>query len=55
MQSGKSAVGQRDLKYNVIAIRQKNADKGSQTAGGEGTIDKNEEWNDDEEVIMPKY
>lgn len=53
MQNGKSALAQRDRQYNVIALRRKNAWKGPDTAGGNGSVDKNDEWND-EEVIMPK-
>ena len=54
MQNGKSALAQRDRQYNVIALRRKNAWKGPETAGGNGSVDKNDEW-DEEEVIMPKY
>lgn len=54
MQNGKSALAQRDCLYNVIALRRKNAWKGPETAGGNGSVDKNDEW-DEEEVIMPKY
>lgn len=54
MQNGKSALAQRDRQYNVIALRRKNAWKGPETAGGTGSVDKNDEW-DEEEVIMPKY
>lgn len=54
MQNGKSALAQRDRQYNVIALRRKNAWKGLETAGGNGSVDKNDEW-DEEEVIMPKY
>lgn len=53
MQNGKSALAQRDRQYNVIALRRKNAWKGPETAGGTGSVDKDEQWND-EEVIMPK-
>lgn len=53
MQNGKSALAQRDRQYNVIALRRKNAWKGPETAGGNGTVDKNEQW-EEEEVIMPK-
>lgn len=54
MQNGKSALAQRDRQYNVIALRRKNAWKGPETAGGTGSVHKNDEW-DEEEVIMPKY
>lgn len=54
MQNGKSALAQRDRQYNVIALRRKNAWKGPETAGGNGSVHKNDEW-DEEEVIMPKY
>lgn len=54
MQNGKSALAQRDRQYNVIALRRKNAWKGPETAGGNVSVDKNDEW-DEEEVIMPKY
>lgn len=53
MQNGKSALAQRDCQYNVIALRRKNAWKGPETAGGTGSVDKDEKWNN-EEVIMPK-
>lgn len=53
MQNGKSALAQRDRQYNVIALRRKNAWKGPDTAGGNGSVDKNDQWNG-EEVIMPK-
>lgn len=53
MQNGKSALAQRDRQYNVIALRRKNAWKGPETAGGTGSVGKDEQWND-EEVIMPK-
>lgn len=54
MQNGKSALAQRDRQYNVIALRRKNAWKGPETAGGTGSVGKDDQWND-EEVIMPKY
>lgn len=53
MQNGKSALAQRDCQYNVIALRRKNAWKGPETAGGTGSVGKDEQWNN-EEVIMPK-
>lgn len=53
MQNGKSALAQRDRQYNVIALRRKNAWKGPETAGGTGSVGKDDQWND-EEVIMPK-
>ena len=53
MQNGKSALAQRDRQYNVIALRRKNAWKGPETAGGTGSVGKDEQWNN-EEVIMPK-
>lgn len=53
MQNGKRGISRRDSEYNVIALRRKNAWKGPESAGGNGTVDKDPSWNE-EENIMPK-
>lgn len=53
MQNGKRGISRRDSEYNVIALRRKNAWKGPESAGGSGTIEKDESWSE-EENIMPK-
>lgn len=53
MGNGKTGLANRLNEYNVIACRRTNAWKGPQTAGGEGTVGKDDGWNE-EEVIMPK-
>ena len=53
MQNGKREIFRRDSEYNVIALRRKNAWKGPESAGGNGTVDKDPSWNE-EENIMPK-
>lgn len=53
MQNGKRGISRRDSEYNVIALRRKNAWKGPESAGGNGTVDKAPSWNE-EENIMPK-
>lgn len=53
MQNGKRGISRRDSEYNVIALRRKNAWKGPESAGGNGTVDKDQTWSE-EENIMPK-
>ena len=53
MGNGKTGIAQRSNEYNVIACRRTNAWKGPETAGGSGTVGKDETWNG-EEVVMPK-
>ena len=53
MASGKTGIAQRDNEYNVIVCRRANAWRGPSTGSGSGNLDKDESWND-EENIMPK-
>lgn len=53
MSSGKTGIAQRDNEYNVIVCRRANAWRGPSTGSGSGHLDKDESW-DEEENIMPK-
>ncbi len=52
MQNGKRGISRRDSEYNVIALRRKNAWKGPESAGGNGTVDKDPSWNEEENIMQ---
>lgn len=54
MTDGKWMPVQRDRKYNVIACRRKNAWKGSNSGQGGGGVFTDPDWDEGDEVILPK-
>ncbi len=54
MNDGKVRIVQRDRKYNVIACRRKSAWRGPDNAGASGGVNINKDWDEGDEVIIPK-
>ena len=54
MSDGKTRIVQRDRKYNVIACRRKGAWRGPDDGKAGGNVTKDEEWDNGDEVIVPK-
>ncbi len=54
MPNGKKWIGQRDRRYNVIAARRTNAWYGENSGEAGGNTDIDSEWDDNQEIIMPK-
>ena len=54
MSDGKKAIGLRSRYYNVLCARRHDAWRGNQTGETGGNVDNDEDWSDEEEVIMPR-
>ena len=54
MTDGKKAIGLRSRYYNVLCARRHDAWRGNQTGETGGNVDNDEDWSDEEEVIMPR-
>ena len=52
--TGKKAIGLRSRYYNVLCARRADGWLGPETGETGGTVDNDEDWNDDEEEIMDK-
>ncbi len=54
LSTGKKAIGLRSRYYNVLCARRHDAWRGNQTGETGGNVDNDEDWSDEEEVIMPR-
>ena len=54
LSTGKKAIGLRSRYYNVLCARRADGWLGPETGETGGTVDNDEDWNDDEEEIMDK-
>ena len=54
LSTGKKAIGLRSRYYNVLCARRANGWLGPNTGETEGNVDNDEDWNDEEEVIVPR-
>ncbi len=54
MSDGKTRIVQRDRRFNVLACRRKGAWRGPDDGNASGNVTKDEDWDDGDEVIIPK-